>query len=297
MTISIRHAPASSRNEEIKEVEAKEGESNLDWLKRAAGGEDVNGSVILLGGGDLEHFRVRCAQSRLRSDMLPSFWSLAGILTNERGFVSVTLEVKDVSLVPQTNGVRRCRLSDYADPKWFPNVAVLRFTDSLRPITDNIARVERQRSVIDLPSYVLPWLGHVWGTGAGDNPLVAGYGLPSAAFVETVFGLSGIELTPGLSSSSSCPEAIWSTALWWHDFYEARADDEARAEGVARAAAIPSAEEARAAGKASKAAKRSGGKAASRGAGRAEEADATRARARVPTGFFTVRQPAAYVEE
>jgi hypothetical protein len=291
MTISIRHAPAGSRNKSIKEVSARAGESNLDWLKRAAAGADLAGAVILIGGSDLAHFRVRCAQSRLRSDMLPSFWSLAGVLVNDRSFFSVTLEVEDVSRVPQTNGVRRCRLSDYADPKWFPNVAVLRFTDSVRPVTDNITRVERQRSVIDLPSHLLPWLAHVWGAGAGDNPLVAGYGLPSAAFVETVFGLSGIELTPGLSSSSSCPEAIWSTALWWHDFYEARADDEARAAALA----IPSAAEAGAAGRAAKGAKKSGGKA--QAAARVVEEDSGTARARVPAGFYAVRQPAAYVEE
>ena len=269
MTISIRYAPASSKNKEVREVAPRDaGESNLDWLRRAADGEELAGAVILLGGSDLAHFRVRYAQSRLRSDLLPSFWSLAGVLANDRSFYSVTLDVPDASRVPQTNGVRRCLLRDYADPKWFPNVAVLRFTDSVRPLTDNVTRVERQRSVIDLPAYVLPWLAHVWGAGAGDNPLVAGYGLPSAAFVETVFGLAGIELTPGLSSSSSCPEAIWSTALWWHSFYEARAEDEARAEAVAAASAPV--EVARAAPKS--AAKKSAAKKSAAQAGAAEPA-------------------------
>src|SRR5689334_11539156 len=45
-------------------------------------------------------------------------------------------------------------------------------------------------------------------------------GLPSAAFVETVFARSGFELTPGLSSASSCPEAIWQSAKWWTNYYE-----------------------------------------------------------------------------
>lgn len=287
MTISIRHAPASSKNDEIREVAARDGESNLDWLRRAADGEDLAGAVILFGGSDLAHFRVRCAQSRLRDDLLPSFWSLAGILTGERSFYSVPLDVPDASRVPQTNGVRRCQMRDYADPKWFPNIAVLRFTDSFRPLTDNVSRVERQRSIIDLPASIIPWLAHVWGADAGDNPLVTGHGLPSAAFVETVFGLAGIELTPGLSSSSSCPEAIWSTALWWHGFYEARAEDEARAE----AARLPSAEETRAAGKASKTSKKSAVRA------RPAAEDPTTARARVPAGFYIVRQLAAYVEE
>ena len=295
MTISIRHAPATGKNPELQEVPAKEGESNLDWLKRATADTGAAGSVILLGGSDLAHFRIRVAQSRLRADMLPSFWSLAGILTDERGFVSVPLDFDEVATVPQSNGVQRCLMRDYADPKWYPNIAVVNFTDTPQPVTNNIARVEMQRSVIDLPSHILPWLAYVWGTGAGENPLVAGFGLPSAAFVETVFGLAGIELTPGLSSSSSCPEAIWSTATWWQDFYEARAEAETRAE--AAAAPIPSAGEVKAAG-AKGAGKGSRRKAAGKAAAAAEAtADPRRARARVPTGVYTVRQPAAFVEE
>lgn len=294
-SISIRYAPTSRRNPKLKKVTARAGESNLDWLRRATEGSDPAGSVILLGGSDLAHFRVRCAQSRLRTDMLPSFWSLAGILTSDRAFDSVPLDFDGVASVPRSNGVRRCQLRDYADPKWFPNVAVLNFTDTPAPLRNNVGRVAMQRSVIDLPSYILPWLAYVWGAGTGENPLVAGFGLPCAAFVETVYGLAGIELTPGLSSASSCPEAIWSTASWWQDFYGARAEAETRAEA---AAPIPSAEETKAAGDA-----KADGKASRRkSGGRAEAAAAAtgaprRARVCAPTGVYAVRQPAAYVEE
>jgi hypothetical protein len=41
-------------------------------------------------------------------------------------------------------------------------------------------------------------------------------------FAEAVFVALGIELTPGLSTRSSCPEAIWQAALWWHKYYETR---------------------------------------------------------------------------
>jgi hypothetical protein len=41
------------------------------------------------------------------------------------------------------------------------------------------------------------------------NPLAETLGLPSAVFIETVYGMAGIELTPGLSCSARCPEAIW----------------------------------------------------------------------------------------
>ncbi len=56
-----------------------------------------------------------------------------------------------------------------------------------------------------------------------------GIGLPSSAFVETVFAMANFELTPGLSSASSCPEAIWQSAKWWTGFYKSVADsDDAR---------------------------------------------------------------------
>jgi hypothetical protein len=127
--------------------------------------------------------------------------------------------------------VQSCRLDEYDDPLRFPNIAVLQFTDAVPPIQANIDRVKGQRSVIDLPTLVLPWLGYIWSAGQAGNPLLAGYGLPSAAFVETVYGIAGIELTPGLSSASSCPEAIWAAAKWWHEFYgeETGVGDEAHA--------------------------------------------------------------------
>jgi hypothetical protein len=51
-----------------------------------------------------------------------------------------------------------------------------------------------------------------------------GEGLPSAVFAETLFGLAGIELTPGLATASTCPEAIWQAAKWWASFYEQTSD-------------------------------------------------------------------------
>ena len=37
--------------------------------------------------------------------------------------------------------------------------------------------------------------------------------------IETAFGLVDVELTPGLASAASCPEAIWQSVKWWQDFY------------------------------------------------------------------------------
>jgi hypothetical protein len=55
--------------------------------------------------------------------------------------------------------------------------------------------------------------------GDAPNPLLKDKGLPSAVYAETVMSIAGLELTPGLSSQSSCQEAIWQSAKWWHQFY------------------------------------------------------------------------------
>jgi hypothetical protein len=38
--------------------------------------------------------------------------------------------------------------------------------------------------------------------------------------LEIVFGAAGFDLTPGLESRASCPEAMWQAAKWWHEYYE-----------------------------------------------------------------------------
>ena len=216
--LAMRHSRETTPNESLQEVHARRRESNRVWLARLG----ASHGIILLGGSRLAHFRIRVAQSHVRSDLLPSLWSLAGILEDGETFASVPFDgLVDASELPRTNGVRSCRLDEYDDPLRFPNIAVLQFTDDVQPIRENIERVKAQRSVIDLPTLMLPWLGYIWSAGQAGNPLLAGYGLPSAAFVETVYGIAGIELTPGLSSASTCPEAIWAAAKWWHRFYRA----------------------------------------------------------------------------
>jgi len=190
--------------------------SNIRWLQDTG----LTEGIILLGGTSVAHFRVRNAQAQLRNDLTPSYWSLAGLLIDGSRFVSVPLDrLDESSLVPVRNGVQLCPLADYDDTTRFPNIAVLRFTKNSGPVLGSVCRVILQRSIIDLPSLILPWLGYIWGAGQQTNPLLLGVGVPSAAFVETAHGMAGVELTPGLASAASCPEAIWQSAKWWHDFY------------------------------------------------------------------------------
>ena len=214
--ISIRQSDATSSNKSLVEIKAKPGESNTEWLKRVGATE----GVLLLGGAAVAHFRIRVAQSHARTDLKPSCWSLAGILTSNRSFLAAPMELcTEASEVAQKNGVQECKMKDYDNPGRFPNIAVIRFTENDKMILKNAKLVADQRNIIDLPTLMLPWLSYIWIAGKAGNPLAEGMGLPSAAFTVTAYGIAGIELTPGLASATSCPEAIWQAAKWWHTFY------------------------------------------------------------------------------
>ncbi|MDQ3805410.1 MAG: hypothetical protein M3416_16460 [Acidobacteriota bacterium] len=214
--IAIRQSAAAQPNEQLNETAHKERQSNAEWLKAVG----ISEGIILLGGSSVAHFRLRVAQSHLRRDLTPSCWSFAGLLDRDT-IVSVPFDLAaDASEIVVMNGVQNCRVADYDDPERFPNIAVLSFASDFGEVIRSAELLSKQRSIIDLPALVLHWLGYLWSTGQVGNPLLAGYGVPSAVFVETVYGMTGVELTPGLSSSASCPEAIWQSAKWWHNFYE-----------------------------------------------------------------------------
>jgi len=215
--IPMRFSAETTANSQLVDLRPEPNEGNLAWLKRA----EFHSGILLLGGCSVMHFRLRVAQSHVRADLLPSYWSLAGILDGPDAFYAVPLELRDDGGdVPVQNGVQYCQLADYDSPSRFPNIAVLSFTEDDATIDKYVKQVSSQRSIVDLPSLMVPWLAYAWAAGHQGNPLVEGLGLPSASFVAAVYGLAGIELTPGLPSSASCPEAIWQTARWWHTFYD-----------------------------------------------------------------------------
>jgi hypothetical protein len=219
--IRTRSSGSSSRNPDVRYLAARPRERNSQWLARTG----VRDGILLLGGASLVHFRTRVAQSHLRRDLLPSFWSLAGILREGREVETVVLDWPDASAIPETNAVRTLPLRTFDDPAWYPNVAVLRFSADDEALRSGARRVRGERSIVDLPRLVLAWLGFVWGAGGEGNPLLGGNGHPSAAFVEAVHALADIELTPGLSSEASCPEAIWMSAMWWRRYYQETAGE------------------------------------------------------------------------
>lgn len=215
-------SPIVINNTKFKKAPAKKGEGNRAWLKRIIAENQFDASgLLLLGGASVADFHIRVSQSSLRHDLSPSHWSLVGVTSGLDTFYSVPLQwTGDLSEMPHHNAIQKCKMADYDDPDWFPNIAYVQFTRDMDRILEYAEKLKLQRSMIDLPELVIRWLEYVWAVGQSGNPLANSKGLPSAVFAETIFGIAGIELTPGLATASSCPEAIWQAAKWWKAFYD-----------------------------------------------------------------------------
>lgn len=215
--IPNRESSASSSNTQLKQTRAVKKQGNKEWLAA----HELTEGVLLMGGTSLADFRQRVAQSGLRGDLSPSYWSMCGILIEDgQRFLSVPLGFADISRVPATNAIVDCDMSDYDDPARWPNIGVVRFANDMSAILKQARLVAQRRTIVDLPGLVLAWLGYTWAVTGRPNPLIDSLGIPCAVFVETSHALAGVELTPGLASAASCPEAIWQAAKWWYEYYE-----------------------------------------------------------------------------
>jgi hypothetical protein len=231
--LPVRRSVDEEPNPTFRRIEPVPGETNLQWLERAHGSERLGerDDVLILGGAGLADFRVRVAQSHARDDLTPSYWSLVGVVDARNRLLTAPLwPLARPEQVPISNGIRSLPLSDFDDPQLWPNIAIVRFAGTHESPVECIRRLRGQRSLVDLPALVLSWLGFVWGAGSVSNPLVSESGVPSAVLVETAFGIAEVELTPGLAAASSCPEAIYQAAKWWHTYYKLGAGEVADAE-------------------------------------------------------------------
>lgn len=221
------NSKAAKANPSLRKNPRKPSENNVSWLKRNLADFAGNVNVVLVGGVNQTAFRLRVAQAHVRHDLQPSYWSHAMLLIPAKKGAAPS-QVYEISLEPATgfgfpiakNGLQIGELSQYRDAKEFPNIALISLPVEFAKIQGPMENFKMQRVSLDALESVLQWLGFVWGVGRRGNPLFDGYGIPSSAMLEVVLSGVGFDLTPGLESRSSCPEAIWQSAKWWHDYYK-----------------------------------------------------------------------------
>jgi hypothetical protein len=214
-------------------------ENNLAWGERAVAAMRSGNSegwtyIVLLGGDDMTSFRLRLAQAHLRSDMLPSYWShamlvkLAGASTKDATALHVPLNQPGPPVYPRrTNGVVETPLARFASAQRYPNIAVIALPVPQAEVLENVERFKDARGTLDGLEFVLRWLAFCWGAARPANPLLEGWGMPSACMLEIACAAARFDLTPGLEARIACPEAIWASALHWQDFYKERHSGEA----------------------------------------------------------------------
>ncbi|SFP30023.1 hypothetical protein SAMN05443579_11079 [Variovorax sp. PDC80] len=219
-------------NPDVQSLERFPAEGNLAWSERAAlqmiGDTDArdHSFMVLLGGSDTLAFRLRVAQSHLRSDMLPSLWSEA-LLVRMKGRSLHGAKAAYVPLAqpeapffpPSENGVVEVPLSKFDDVRRYPNIALFALPIRQEDLFEQVKRFRSARSTLDTLEHILRWLAFSWGVARTGNPLHDNIGLPSACMLETVCAAQDFELTPALESRTSCPEAIWASMLHWHGYY------------------------------------------------------------------------------
>ena len=236
MSALNRNSQASGPNPGVEKLERRTPkENNLAWIARAMKKSPLknsgsNGLVLLTGGTDPLSFRIRLAQAHVRPDLSPSTWSTAIFIPSlaanigDSETIGISLTPADwyppFGFAPTTNAIQHGKLSQFESNEFYPNIALLSFPVNSTDVQNSLKKLETERLTIDLSALLLRWVQYAWGTGMPANPLGEGVGMPSAAMLETAFAANGFDLTPGLESRSSCPEAIWQSARWWHEYYE-----------------------------------------------------------------------------
>lgn len=190
-------------------------------------------SILLVGGADERSLALRKAQSWLRLDQQPSYWSHAALILHwpdgdwRRAIgVEVTLDPENpVEQVPERNGVTFFRLGRYADQRRYPNVCVASFElaalpeqaggtrDPKQAIEDAALAPNRDRLRYPLWTWLGEWARHVLGASSAIS--LDGVPMPSAALCEYAFEAAQIDLAPGSSTPQSSPESLWSNLLYW----------------------------------------------------------------------------------
>jgi len=231
---SQARAPSNDVNDLVKPFARIGRETNLAWGERAvadmqSGNADDWTYIVLLGGDDNTSFRLRLAQAHLRPDMLPSYWShsllvkLEGNSVKDATAIHVPLDQPPPPVYPRrTNGVVERSLNEFASAKRYPNIALIALPIAQAEVLEKVERFKESRSTLDGLEFVLRWLAFCWGAGRPANPLLEGYGMPSACMLEMACAAARFDLTPGLEARIACPEAIWASALHWHEFYRQR---------------------------------------------------------------------------
>jgi len=186
--------------------------------------------VGLVGGRDPASIAIRQAQSFLRFDRRPSYFSQVFLFTGRgEGILECRVVGADPTR-PESCGVIRDRARRYADPESWPNKAVVGFT--FLPAEGGVEPKARVKKVLgaagaasavrdryDLWEMIAGWQPYLFEPSRTANPLAGRLAHPGAAYVRYALGFAGIEAAPGALDQFDAPEHFWAAAYYWYRAY------------------------------------------------------------------------------
>ena len=183
--------------------------------------------VGLVGGSDPASMNVRLAQSFLRFDRRPSYFSHVFLFTGRGDAMLECRLVGADPAKPETQGVVRDRARRYRDEKAWPNKALIGFTfqeteggrtpaERVRRVLDAAREPKAVRERYDLWQMIATWQPYLFEY---PNPLVERSPHPGAAYVRWALGMAGIEGAPGALDEFDAPEHFWAAANYWYESY------------------------------------------------------------------------------
>ena len=186
--------------------------------------------IGLVGGNDPASMAVRRAQSFLRFDRRPSYFSHIFLFDGASGDILESRVVDADPKTPEDGGIVTDKVSRYRNFKTFPNVALIAFHfqnvgGELSP-QQRVARVlelaknaKAIRERYDLWQMIARWQPYIFEPERNPNPLVGGAPHPGAAFVRWALSAAGVEGAPGALDEFDAPEHFWAAANYWYKQY------------------------------------------------------------------------------
>lgn len=240
----MRRSIASKRNSKLGNWSKwGKGRSNLTYfaeaLRTMRGYGVSNGAFVigLVGSRDLPGICLRRAQSVLRDDLRPSYWSHAFVITaNWDGDSPIgSLPIAEVPFFarngefpePARNAVVSTTLGHYGNKTRDANVALFAVSEAvdgeakplggetLATLNQVLATPNLDRDRFDFWRELALWKQYFWSGEQLPNPSLAGNPIPATSFIEMLFEQIGVDLTPSASDLNSAPEHLWTSTLWW----------------------------------------------------------------------------------
>lgn len=186
--------------------------------------------VGMVGGNDPASMAVRHAQSFLRFDRRPAYFSHLFFFTGKGDEILECRLVDADPGKPENGGLFKSRASRYADLRAFPNVAVISLTfEAVQGGTDPTRRVRNVldaardwkgvRGRYDLWAMIAGWQPYLFDPARTPNPLAAQYPHPGAAYLRWALSTAGVESSPGAMDEFDAPEHFWAAANYWYKQY------------------------------------------------------------------------------